>query len=632
MAAQAAPSRMNAPARWLLCVCLLLPTVAGALPEARPLQERAERLDLAHHEAWLALGHYRRNWLGAGYASDADDPGFFLAAQGKTDPAAELKATLAALLSPGSGDRHPQCRFPARARWLQQRLHFDLPERRCKALAEWRSTLKAHAVSLIFPTAYLNSPSSMFGHTFLRLDREGQTDSSALLAYTLNYAAEAVDENELFYAYRGLFGGYPGALGVRPYYDKIKEYRDFENRDIWEYRLNLSPAEVAQLVDHSFELQPVRFDYYFIGENCSYRLLALLDVARPGLRLREEFPWRAIPADTVRAIVAAQLVADTRYRPSAATVLTAHADQLSGAERRLAKHLRNGDTSPDDTELTRLAPMRQAAVLETAYESERFRALDDKLERDATAKSSLSLLRARSRIAAASPLKAPQAPAVRDDQGHKPAAFGLGAGFYDHRAYGEIRLRSAYHELTDPWPGYRPGAQIALLDGSLRYYENNRLQLERLDAVNIRSLSPRSEFIQPLSWSIGLGAYRRLMRDSRPLLGSLSGEVGWSYPLAGGIAYAMAGARLDAGGGLESGAQIGLGPRAGWLYRGLGGQGMAAFELDCYLIGSAYCGGKLSLRHAINLGRDLALSFNLSREQGQDRSANELGFKLTQYF
>ena len=43
--------------------------------------------------AWLALGHYRPGLLG-GYEGSIDSPGFYLAANGRADPEAELKASI----------------------------------------------------------------------------------------------------------------------------------------------------------------------------------------------------------------------------------------------------------------------------------------------------------------------------------------------------------------------------------------------------------------------------------------------------------------------------------------------------------------------------------------------------------
>ncbi len=149
----------------------------------------------------------------------------------------------------------------------------------------------------------MNNPSSMFGHTLLRFDRAGQDEKTRLLSYAVNYGAVTGNDNGLLFAVYGLTGGYPGTYSVMPYYQLVRQYTDFENRDIWEYQLNLTPAEVRRLLEHLWELREQYADYYFFDENCSYQLLFLLDVARPGLRLADRFPVYAIPVDTVRAVV-----------------------------------------------------------------------------------------------------------------------------------------------------------------------------------------------------------------------------------------------------------------------------------------------------------------------------------------
>lgn len=590
---------------------------------------------LHYDPTWLALGHYRRTPFGD-WASDADDPAFFLAETGQHDPDAELSATLLAYFAPGDGDEHPRCRFPARYHWLKSRLDFGgslSSDHDCKAFSEWTETLKAHSVSLIFPASYLNSPSSMFGHTFLRLDRENQDENARLLAHTINYAADVnVADNELFYAYRGLFGGYPGVISVQPFYEKVKEYSDFENRDIWEYSLNLSPAETAQLIRHVWEIRPIRFDYYFIGENCSYRILSLLDVVRPALALREKFPYRSIPSDTVRAIVDAGLVEHVDYRPSAATVLNEHTRQLTSDQRRVARQLADGKIALDSAALRPMSASEQAATLETAYESLRYRSLADKLPRERVAGLSYKLLLARSRIDDVSPLKPPERPATRDDEGHKPWRADLGFGFFDHTAFGSFRLRSAYHDLTDPLAGYRLGAQIKFLDASVRYYEDERFRVEAVDVINIASLTPRTEFIQPLSWSVGLGARRKLLETGRPLVGYLDGGVGLSYSIGDGMIFGLVNGTLEVSESVRPNVDIGLGPRIGWLYRGLGGQGLLDFRIDCYIVEDEYCTGGLRLDHTVNLGKDYALNLRLGRDRGERTYASEFLLSVRRYF
>lgn len=266
----------------------LLPLLAApTVPEAR-LQQ------LAADPYWIALGHYERGKLG-GWRSYVDDERFFLADNGESHPDAELAATLKALYaSPSLGDKHAQCVYPARTRWLRQQLQLDdLPQPQCGEYDNWYRDINPHSAVLVFPAAYLNSPSSMFGHTLLRIDQADVTsNNTALLSYALNFGAyiEGMD-NSILYAWKGLMGGYPGLFALVPYREKLAEYSRLENRDLWEYKLNLTPEETGRMVEHVWELKQVRFDYYFFDENCSFRLLELMEIARPGIE-----PDRAVPA------------------------------------------------------------------------------------------------------------------------------------------------------------------------------------------------------------------------------------------------------------------------------------------------------------------------------------------------
>ncbi|MEY4730824.1 MAG: hypothetical protein RL020_1982, partial [Pseudomonadota bacterium] len=220
------------------------------------LQQQARAKNLAQHPEWLNLLHYKPYAFSSGSRSLADDPKFFNAAQGDKDAAAELDATLAVFFSAleeTDKQQNPQCTFIARYQWLKRALQFDtakLAEQPCKRFRDWYATLNPHEVTLIFPAAYLNNPSSMYGHTLLRIDAKDQDEQTRLLAYAINYAANTDEPQGFLYAYKGLTGGYPGMFSSMPYYLKVREYNDFENRDIWEYRLNLQPDEVERMLMH----------------------------------------------------------------------------------------------------------------------------------------------------------------------------------------------------------------------------------------------------------------------------------------------------------------------------------------------------------------------------------------------
>ncbi|MGH7788632.1 MAG: DUF4105 domain-containing protein, partial [Candidatus Binatia bacterium] len=321
----------HGPLALLLCSGVLLlagrPALAAAADPtyADTLIAAARAQRLAADPQWLALVHYQPRRLG-GVRSAVDSAWFFQAPDGATDPQAELEATLRVFFAADAQMKDgepPQCALRARYEWLARRLQFDplrLPPQACVEFDQWRTGLGATGVTLIFPEAYMNNPSSMFGHTLLRLDTGPPGARQDLLAYGTNFSADTGSDGGIAFAFKGMLGFYPGRFTIQPYYEIVRVYGDWERRDIWEYQLALSQADVDLLVAHLWELRGVEFDYYFFDENCSYQLLALLEAARPDLHLKDQFGVWVIPADTVRVVVGEPgLVTSTSFRASAGT-------------------------------------------------------------------------------------------------------------------------------------------------------------------------------------------------------------------------------------------------------------------------------------------------------------------------
>lgn len=179
--------------------------------------------------------------------------------------------------------------FPARYAWLNRQLGFDprlMPPVQCKDYQDFKSAVDARRAALIFTSAYMGNPASFFGHTLLRLDGKGETP---LLSHALNYGAITGSDGGLSFMFKGVFGGYNGIFSVYPYYDTVNLYNNMENRDIWEYRLNLTPEQIDRLVAHIWELGHNSANYYFFSENCSYMLLETLNAALPDQDLTEPF-------------------------------------------------------------------------------------------------------------------------------------------------------------------------------------------------------------------------------------------------------------------------------------------------------------------------------------------------------
>jgi hypothetical protein len=481
-------------------------------PYLEQLREQARSLRLADEREWHLLLHYRPGLFG-GYESEQDDPGFFMSPNGKTDPQGELDATLAQFFSKdlvGRSQQPAQCALIARYHWLKERLVFDdarLPPVACERFDRWYADFEVRSITLIFPSAFMNNPASMFGHTLLRVDQKGQTEQTRILAYTINFAADVPPDAGIAYPIRGIFGFYKGYFSTIPYYLKVQEYRDIENRDIWEYRLTFTEIQLRRFLMHAWELGNAYFDYFFFKENCSYHLLALLEYADPSLHLTDQFTFWTVPADTVRLIAAQPgLVSDIAYRPSRSTIIRRKRESLPAVERDLSARIAANVTELTSPAFVELSRTRQAFLLDLASDYLRYR-----IE---TSDSPPPELKERNRtvLTARSQLRIPSAPfpvvpfAQQPELGHKTSRASVGAGWRNNDTFEEFTVRAGYHDLLDPEIGYTPDAQIELASINLRHYNRiDQTRIERATFANVLSLSPMDALFHAPSWKINVG-------------------------------------------------------------------------------------------------------------------------------
>lgn len=591
---------------WLaLCVCAPL----SAAPHIDP--QRLQQL--ANDRFWISLGHYETAKLG-GWRSYVSDKKFFLAPDGNEHPDRELAATVQALYAPASlGEQHAQCVYPARTRWLKAQLNLsDLPAPACAEYKKWFKDVSPHSAVMIFPAAYLNSPSSMFGHTLLRIDQaDVQTDKTSLLSYAINFGAYIEgSDNSILYAWKGLMGGYPGLFALVPYQEKLSEYRSLENRDLWEYRLNLTQEETARMVEHVWELKQIQFDYFFFDENCSYRLLELLQVARPSLRLTEQFPLTAIPTDTVKAVKEAGLVESIEYRPSRERELLSRAEPLNSDEQQWVLNVSADQQVLQEPAFKALPRARQALIIDAAYRLERYRANGQ--ERDPQrAQRSFELLRAINKNPAPE-LEIPQ-PGLPED-GHESRTWQVGLGTRGDRAFGEYGLRMAYHDLNDNAESFPLGAQIEILQMKLRQYEGNHWQFQQLDLATIRSLTPRNELLQPLSWQV-TGGLERVpgKHDDETLVSHVNGGGGGTWALGDDVlGFALGTVRVEHNNDFAEFVSPAGGFNTGVLWKNPLGNLSLEAKGDYFFNGEVR--RSLSLNQQWELSRNLGLRLSAQRE------------------
>jgi hypothetical protein len=564
------------------------PTAARPAPDPTYLPElvaRARALGLARALPWVRLGHWRHH-LVRGWVGEADGPAFFLSPEGKHDPAAELEATLRGLF-----DATPRvdelddamCRFPARLAWLSERLAIDparLPARDCPRLDDFRRRVAPVSATLVFSAYYPNNPASTFGHTFLRLNKKASTDAerAELLDYGVDYSAAAATKNPILYMVKGLLGGFRGNFNHLAYYYKVREYGDAESRDLWEYELDLAPAEVTRLVDHLWELGSTWFDYWYLDENCSYHVLGALEAAAPRLRLLAHVgPNVVLPSDTVKALYRNPgLVRRVEYRPSIRTQFEVRAAALPRASRSWVEPLVGDPAAPlPET----LAPELRAAVIDAAADLLDLRRgkklLVGKDPEGARLRQALLERRAALGIPSA-PLEVPTPEAERPDRGHGSFRIGLGgAGGPDAPGAVLAELRLALHDLADPPAGYPSYADIEFLPARIRWEPRaQRLDLDHAWLMSVVSLNPVSRFDLRPSWRFRVGA--RAVRDGG-CAGCIAGEA------SAGAGFAVAAGRaldLLATGDVELlGAPRLSGAGGSWARPGIGPGGLARVRL-----------------------------------------------------
>jgi len=632
-------------------------TVTAATGESQQylgtLIQQARNARLFEAPLWRTLVHYKKKQL-FWTESQVDDPDFFLSKNGKTNPQAELEATLVAFYSKkavGATKLEPQCRFPARYEWLKRQLNFDdtrLQPALCEQVQKYREAVDADHLTVVFPSTHPNSPSSMFGHTLLRIDKKDQTDDTRLLAFTLNYAALIPPQHDaLSYAALGLTGGYTGRFIVMPYYMKLREYGQIENRDLWEYELNIPHDDVEFVLKHAFELAYTYFDYYFFSENCSYHLLSLLDVlyADHPMTAEYDFSW-TIPVDTLKTLARRGLIKDARFYPSQARTITERRALLNKSERAVALQASQNGIDESLGKLEQFEAESQMRILDLLTEYQRYNKVEKSEEIVSSKLNSAErkTLALRSKIRLPTPRLVIPPPGAQPNHGHGTSRMGIAAGGIPGQGsdmnYSSLTWRAAYHDLLDPSQGFVSNSGLSFMDVDVRHYvQLEKTVLQRLTVLDIRSLEPRDEFFKNTSWRATIG-YERA--DHTPAATndwnlSAGGGGGYTYNLAevgdnAWYCFIEAAARYENTNthkrlavvpGLSSGLIVE--PIQGWRIHLSG-------KISKSLPASGGREGSLALEQGIALSQNVGLRIRVARERYSESIANKYSASLMYYF
>jgi hypothetical protein len=530
----------------------------------------AQQAQLGQSAEWHKINQYHST-LG-GVKSRVDDPGYFLAANGKHDPQAELEATIRAAYDEGMAEQSRQpklCRWVARYQYLgrsMKALGFDYPAPRCEGFERWRSGMARDHVTMIFASIYLNSPASMYGHIFMRFDSPKQDEFNRLNDMTVGYTVLNQNDFSFSFIVKSLSGGLPGSYLTLPYYIKVREYADLENRDLWEYQTDFTPEEIDKMHAFIWEQSFTYVDYYFADDNCALILLATLEAGRPGLELiAAAKPWLA-PLDTVKVLRDAGLITKKRYRPSQYSTLISNVERAPDAVREQAVALAHGMKLPES--IPGATAQEQAQLLDLALGVLEYERNQKNSEQDAAPLSQfqLKLSMLRSKVDAPATYQPAPAPRQSPDEGHDSFRIGMASGQVDGVGYGQLNARLVYHDSLDPNAGFSPGVSSKIGDLYLRF-NDKQIRFERLDLFEVFLPSVRTAWYRPLTIKANVSVRRELQRNDAlaPTVFRIELGAGEGYRLSEhSQMYVIADTITRLRGGASN---LAAGPVAGWLWQ-----------------------------------------------------------------
>jgi len=468
--------------------------------------------------------------------SEIDDDKFFLSSVGNIDAKAELDASIDALLNESRfDDNSTACTFPARKAWLKEQLKIkDFPDVQCNEYNKILKRLDPTSATIVFPSAHINSPASMFGHTFLRIN---SSYNSKLLSYAVNYAADANTETEngVIFAIKGLFGGYYGQYSLLPYYEKLKEYRDSEQRDIWEYNLNLNKEEILKMVRHIWELNNTYSNYYFFTENCSYNMLWLIELARPSVHLREHFNYQVAPLETIHISKEENLLKNSTYRASKRTVLLKYEKLINTSYINIPQKLIESKidikTVLNDNSIE---TQQKMYLIEASIELLEYTFSKKGISKEKYLSLFHNFSKARASLGSGKELdiKIPANPL----HSHRALRVTAGIGSRESDTISFLGIRPVFHDLEDNNYGFMRGTQIEFLNAELSY-SDSKLEVEKATLISIVSLAPRSDFFKSFSWRTKFAFDRDSLDNKTNFVSTVGAGFSWQNDL--GILYTM---------------------------------------------------------------------------------------------
>lgn len=178
-------------------------------------------------------------------------------------------------------------------------------------------------------------------------------------------------------------------------------------------------------------------------------------------------------------------------------------------------------------------------------------------------------------------------------------------------------VRMAYHDVSDPLPGFERGMQLEVLDAEWRLAGDDA-DLDHITWFAVQSRKPRNAYFQPFSWGLGVSRRREMLGDAVSLVHALDGERGVSYSCGEWLCSMALTGSVIGGGPVDNGWALGAGGRAGALYQSDGWSLDIEAGRQEYLEGESHHLDYASMEWSYRLGRNLSWSARYDMQDNQD--------------
>lgn len=485
---------------FFICLPILASSEILERSDLYPSKEDLNRISSSTQWARI-LGVYDENWINK-------DHTFFLTATHQFSPLNELEETISEYLKFSSKKSDFFCKTPARAIFLTHHLP-QLPEfkfDRCTEYSKWSKNGEIESISLLYVTGYLKNPASFFGHTLLKFNGETGQESLGLLDSSLNYGAHTNNDAALPYVLRGLTGGYSASLVEEKFFRLSAEYQELQKRDIYEYKLDLSEYQKWLIIAYSFEMTHKEFIYYFLADNCAFRLNLILGLAF-GSDPMPRLPWSA-PIDLLMGITETGKIEDVTYHPSQTSRTIQAIDDLSPSERQdfavATQSILEPHQGPEYSTPVKLA------ILETLNYSkiDAFKEGDSSVIASIDEKRKETLLSLDRNKVTKRTIKTPT---NYPHEINKPTLFRYGFKRIDDKdPIISFQLRAANFELLDIDRTRKTNSEFMFLSPKI-VIQNQKVRLEELTLFKVLSLND-SKIVIPgdtnFAWGIEVGKFK----------------------------------------------------------------------------------------------------------------------------